>query len=170
VVKKDAIRYELADLKASMKAIRESGKDIAPETKRTLKVGMNLIAHTARGSMRNRSGGGGYPRAVAGGVKVRTTTLTLDKSGHEAAFGAEFGARRAWIFGRVTTQKSIGFRQFAPFGGSGFSLRGRVAGYHIGPAIKKFEPIITKDLNETVNRMIVSDQRKRGVKSRATGI
>ena len=152
-----------------MRGIQESGKDIGPEGKKTLKLGMNLIAARARGSMRSRSGGGGYPRNVAGAVTVRSTTLKLSKSGgFPYAFGAEFGARRAWIFGRVTSARSIGFKQFAPFGGSGFSLRGRVAGYHVGPAIAELEPVITKDLNDVVNQMIVNDQRKRGVKSRVS--
>ena len=152
-----------------MRGIRESGKDIGPEGKKTLKLGMNLIAARARGSMRSRSGGGGYPRNVAGAVTVRSTTLKLSKSGgFPYAFGAEFGANHVWVFGQVMKASSAGFRQFAPFGGSGFTLRGRTAGYHIGPAIKELEPLITKDLNDAVNQMIVNDQRKRGVKSRVS--
>ena len=170
MAKRDTIGFELVGLKASIRGIVASGRGITSATKLEMKVGMNLIAQDARSSMSSRSGGGGYPRDAGDAIRVKAATLELNTGSHPYAFGAEFGARRAWIFGEVTTAKSINFAQFAPFGGSGFALRGRVAGYHIGPAIVKWEPLLTAQLNKSINEMLVKDQRKRGVNSRLVAI
>lgn len=125
--------------------------------------GAKTTARKAQKKVRSRPGGGTYPRR-AGMITFqrRPPAVVVAASRFPWAIGAEWGSRSAWVFGRRVPATSISRRQFPPFRGNTFSLKGR-AGYLVAPVLRRDADGIGKDALEEVLDEYVGELRKRGV-------
>ena len=166
--KVDKKLYEVKGLNESIAAMRSITGKLTPASNKAIRRGMSQIVGRARGSARSRTGGGTYPRDVAGHYTARLNTITLSRGSGSTGYGfaAEFGSDYSMVFGRPDSGAKP--PHFAPHlsGGFGFAIRGRVPGYHLGPAITALEKPITIELNEDLNRMMQLEFRRKGIDSK----
>jgi len=125
---------------------------------------MKAIRVLAVSNMQGRSGGGTYPRR-AGMITTRAQGIVLNAgSTYPWAFGAEFGAERAWVFGRVTSQSKLAKRQFAPWGTNRMRLRGRsFQGWLIAPAMVEADPFISNGILRQIEELVREANNRAGV-------
>jgi hypothetical protein len=75
---------------------------------------------------------------VGRSATMKGAAVTLKGGKYPWAWGAEYGARRAWVFGRVTTQNQLRRRQFPVWRGNQFVTRGVSGpGWIIQPALRE---------------------------------
>ena len=76
----------------------------------------------ARGRIGGRPGGGTYKRPSSRGIKRKRTGTDVDivLQGDPTLLGAEFGTRRAWVFGRVMSASRLARRQYAKYNRRGY--------------------------------------------------
>lgn len=106
-----------------------------------LRDGAKTIQTAAQFRLRARPGGGAYPRRsgmIGRSAGAKGAGVTLRGGRYPWAWGAEFGAKRAWVYGRVTSASRLRRRQFPIWRGNQFVVRGRSGpGWIIQPAIRE---------------------------------
>jgi hypothetical protein len=157
-------------LSEAMRALSKVSKETGAEAKGLIRDAAKSIQAGAQKRMRTRPGGGAYPRRK-GMIRYSATNkggavgITSRGSRYPWGGGAEFGAKRAWVFGRVTTQGQLSRRQFPVWRGNQFVVRGRSGpGWLIQPEIRAQLPTIEQDLAAGLSELIDRELRKAGVK------
>lgn len=115
----DAV-IEVDGLKESLTALRRFDDATKRAVPKALRDGAAVIRVEAQDRLGGRPGGGSYPRRRgmirSGAQAARASAYVGYKASALArypwALGAEFGANRAWVFGRVTLQSELSRRQF----------------------------------------------------------
>ena len=154
---KPVIKFVSKDAQKAVQALGDVDRLVQLEVRKLVKAGMKAVRGVAVANMSGRAGGGTYPRrsgmisAMADGVRLNAG------SAYPWAFGAEFGAHKAWVFGRVSSQDALSRRQFAPWGGNQIRIRGQTyRGWLIAPAMAELDkflpPLMMKQINELVQR------------------
>lgn len=122
--------------------------------------------------MRGRPGGGTYKRSAAivkSSANTKGAKVTLQVSKVPWAQAAELGTRRAWVYGRTTTQGRLRRRQFPVYRGwfesPGVTKVG--PGWFLQPTIRQELPDMVDDLGEELNDLLRDTMRRSGVKTRA---
>lgn len=133
-------RLEVEGLTESIKALTRVDRELGARARDLIRTEAVIIAADAKSRLGNRPGGGTYPRR-AGMIRRKANQkgaeIGLAVSRYPWARGAEFGAKRAWVFGRVTTQGKLRRRQFPVWRGNQFVVRGGSGpGWVIQPAIR----------------------------------
>lgn len=113
-------RIEVDGLKESLTALRRFDTDTKKAVPKALRDGAGVIRVDAQNRLGGRPGGGTYPRrrgAIRSGAQAAQASAWVGyKSSALArypwALGAEFGANRAWVYGRTTLQRLLRRRQF----------------------------------------------------------
>lgn len=138
------------DLSAAIRAIGKFDKELQTEAKQALRDGAQTIQKSAQRKALRKPGGGTYParRGMVGRSATGTGAgIKLKGKRYPWAWGAEYGAKRAWVFGRVTTQAKLSRRQFAVWRGNQFVVRGRSGpGWLIQPAIRENVDAVTEQI------------------------
>lgn len=158
----DAVAVE--GLTQSIKALSSASKEAGAEAKGLIRTEAKHIQRKAQGKMARRSGGGSYPRrkgAIRYGAtqKGGTISITAGKGDrYPWIFGAEFGAKRAWVYGRVTTQGRLKRRQFPVWRGNRFVVRGGSGpGWLVQPAIREELPGVTRRIEAGMSELIARE-------------
>lgn len=133
---------------------REAGRT----ARALLADGAKTIQHAAQAKLGRRPGGGTYPRRtgmVGRSASAKGAGVTLRGGRYPWAWGAEYGARRAWVWGRVTVQSKLRRRQFPIWRGNQFVVRGRGGpGWIIQPAIRENLDRVLEGIADGLERVI----------------
>lgn len=159
-----AVTIVSKDARNAAKAIGVVDREVQREIKGLIKLGVRAARQRAVGNMKARHGGGTYPRR-AGMIEAMVDSIKLNRgSQYPWAFGSEFGAQRAWVFGRVTSQEKLSRRQFAPHGANSVTIRGQTyRGWLIAPAMEELDKFLTPAILEEIQTLVAVEHRKRGV-------
>ena len=89
----------------------------------------------------------------------RGAAVVLEQQRFPWAWASELGAHRAWVFGRTTLQRRLRRRQFAPYRGNRFVVRGsRGPGYIIQPVIRseidRMEKMVSDEISDALGRSL----------------
>lgn len=163
-----SLGVEVEGLTESIKALTKVSKEAGAEAKGLIRDGAKHIQSKAQGKMARRSGGGSYPRRK-GAIRYSATqrggaiSITSGKgSRYPWIFGAEFGAKRAWVYGRVMSASRLGNRrQFPVWRGNQFVERGANGpGWLVQPAIREELPKVTRDIEAGLSDLIAREIRR----------
>ena len=148
----DTFAVRADDLAAAIRALGRFDRDLQAEAKDALRDGAKTIQTAAQKKIPGRPGGGSYPRRKGMVGRSRTAKgagITLRGKKYGYAWGAEYGAKRAWVYGRVTTQGKLSRRQFPVWRGNQFVVRGKSGpGWIIQPAIRENIDKVTDQIAE----------------------
>lgn len=146
---------EVDGLEETRKAFRAMAKR-APDDLADIMVDVaGDMVGRSRGRIGGRPGGGSYRRPRGSGIKAKRRGRDVDivLQGDPTLLGAEFGARRAWVFGRVLSASKLKRRQYAKY-----NQRGYIVGEEFTPnriarrdriVVKRFE---RKNIIRQLNR------------------
>ena len=133
---------EVDGLDETARAFREMAKK-APDDLADIMVDIAAdMVGRSRGRIGGRPGGGSYKRPGGGGIKAKRTGQDVDivLKGAPTLLGAEFGTRRAWVFGRVMSATKLKRRVFAKY-----DRRGYIVGEEFTPnRIARRDRIVAK--------------------------
>jgi len=164
----DAYAVRADDLSAAVRALGRFDRDLQREAKDALRTGAKTIQAAAQAKVARRPGGGTYPRRrgmVGRSVTQRGAGIKLRGKKYPWAWGAEWGAKRAWVFGRVTTQGKLSRRQFPVWRGNQFVIRGRSGpGWIIQPAIRENLDRVTEQIVDDLGDVMYRALRQAGLK------
>lgn len=154
---------ESKDLDQAIRALKRTDADEAAAE--SFRKSTPEVVKDARSNLASRNGGGTYPR--------RRGMITEDRDGvrlnvggtYPWAKGAEFGANSVWVFGRRLPASSARRRQFAPWSGAAFTIKGRT-GHLIGDAIRENVDDMADEAVEAVADEYVANLKKAGVPAR----
>jgi hypothetical protein len=151
--KQTAIQTE--GLTESLRALKRVDDDLGNEARELLRAAAKVIQVDAQGRPGRRPGGGSYPRRrgmVGRSATSQGAAVTLRGARYPWAWGAEFGAKRAWVFGRVLIQSRLRRRQFPVWRGNQFVVRGSSGpGWIIAPAIRANLDRVTKQVADGID-------------------
>jgi len=155
------------DLAPALRALKQVDKDAAKHVTDSLKDSAKSVQTEAKARLSRRPGGGTYKRSP-GGIRVfseqRGTGITLAARRYPWLAGAEYGAKQAWVFGRVTTQGRLRRRQFPVWRGNQFVVRGKSGpGWIVQPSIRRQLPRIIDDAEEAIGDTFTQAMRQQGV-------
>ena len=157
------VRIVSKDAQRAVQALGDIDRQVQLEVRRLVKTGMKAVRVMAVANMRRRAGGGTYPRR-AGMIEAMSDGVRLNTGAYPWAAGAEFGAHKAWVFGRVTSQDALSRRQFAPWGGSQIRIRGQsFKGWLIAPAMQELDRFLPDIMMKQINGLVQDSHRKRRV-------
>lgn len=164
----DPARLEVEGLSEALKAINRFDREKGAAARDVLREGAKIVQADARSRM--GAGGGRYPSRVGmigRSASSRGAAIKLAGKRYPWAWGAEFGARRAWVFGRVTTQNRLRKRTFPVWRGNQFVVRGRGGpGWLIQPAIRanleRVSTLVADGLDEVLDDAMRSAGVPRG--------
>lgn len=150
--------YKVDGLTEALRALNRVNKEAGTMARELVREGAKTIQTEAQRRARGRAGGGTYPRRmgmIGRSASTKGGAIKLAGSKYPWAWGAEYGARRAWVFGRVTTQGRLRRRQFPVWRGNQFVVRGASGpGWLIQPAIRaKLERVLT-DMADGLSELI----------------
>lgn len=160
VSRDDTFAVGADDLAAAIRALGRFDRDIQAEAKDALRAGAKTIQTAAQKKLMRKPGGGSYPARK--GMIGRSTTakgagIRLRGKRYRWAWGAEYGAKRAWVFGRVMTQGRLARRQFAVWRGNQFVVRGRTGpGWIIQPAIRENVDKVTERIADDLSQLFAT--------------
>jgi hypothetical protein len=153
-------------LAESIKALAYIERDLGNAARGALRDAAKVVQFDAQRRISGRPGGGSYPRRrgmVGRSGTNKGAAVKLRGSKYPWAWGAEYGAKRAWVFGRVTTQGQLRRRQFPVWRGNQFVVRGRGGpGWAIQPAIRRNLPRVTADIEEALGELVREAFRRQG--------
>ena len=133
---------EVDGLDETVKAFRAMAKK-APDDLADIMVDVAAdMVGRSRGRIAGRPGGGSYRRPRGSGIKSKRRGQDVDivLQGDPTLLGAEFGARRAWVFGRVLSATKLKRRQYAKY-----DRRGYIVGEEFTPnRIARRDRIVAK--------------------------
>lgn len=127
-------------LTEALRGLAKVDREAGSAARDLLKESAATIQKAAQARLAGRPGGGTYPRRT--GMVGRSASnkgggISLKGSRYPWAWGAEFGARRAWVYGKVNVQSNLRRRQFPIWRGNQFVVRGRGGpGWIIQPTIR----------------------------------
>ena len=156
-------------LTEAVKAMGKFSKAAGNEARSVMRVGAREIATLSKRRVGRRPGGGSYPRrsgmigysATGKGAAVK---LKGANPRYPMAWGAEYGAKRAWVFGRVTTQGKLRRRQYPVWRGNQFVTRGRSGpGWIIQPTIRENMDRVVADIADGLDLLLNAEMNKAGV-------
>lgn len=159
--------FEVDGLSEAVKAMSRFDKETGKAARDEMRAAAVKVQKAAQAKSKGRPGGGSYPRRlgmIGRSVTTKGAGINLRGKKYPWAWGAEFGARRAWVFGRVTTQGKLRRRQFPVWRGSQFVTRGRSGpGWIIQPTIRKMLPQITEEIADGMSKVLSDALTKAGV-------
>lgn len=136
-------------LKQTRTAMRKTPRDSARAIDNELEAIAKDVVKDSRRRLSSRKGGGSYQRHP-NAISARQGDVEIRQAG--TMIGAEFGAARAWVFGRVMQQRQLSKRQFGKPNDEGnivgpdFNKRG------LSRQEKRLEAAGWKSLNRTLDR------------------
>ncbi len=149
---------EVEGLTEALKALSRFDRETGQEARSVLREGAKLIQTKSQAKLGRRPGGGSYPRRrgmIGRSVTLRGGGINLKGRRYPWAWGAEFGAKRAWVFGKVTVQSRLRRRQFPIWRGNQFVVRGRGGpGWIIQPTIRENIDRVTRDIADGIDDLI----------------
>jgi len=148
-----------ADFGADLAAV---AKRLIPPDRAALRKAMVApvqdMQREAKGRVSVRPGGGTYkrmPGAIRAGAAPTKASVWIgypNPGRYPTALGAEYGARRAWVYGRVTTQGKLRRRQFPVWRGNQWQVMGSSGvGWILLPVIRRRFPAMQKAVIEAVD-------------------
>lgn len=155
-------------LSESIRALGKVSRDLANEARGLIRDEAKHLQREAQSRLQRRPGGGSYPRRkgmIRYGATNRGGTLSIVAGNrYPWAFGAEFGARRAWVFGRVTSAAVLSRRQFAPWAGNQFRVTSPSGpGWIVQPTIRDNLPRIKREISSGLSDLLERELRAAGV-------
>lgn len=151
-------------LTEALRGLNRVDRDAGKAARLLLADGAKTIKAAAQAKVGRRPGGGSYPRRsgmVGRSATAKGAGVTLRGARYPWAWGAEFGARRAWIYGRVTLASKLRRRQFPIWRGNQFVVRGRGGpGWIIQPAIRENIDRVLEGIAEGLERTIADAVRR----------
>lgn len=160
-------RLDVEGLTEAIKALNRANRDLGREARSLIRDEAVIISADAKARLGRRPGGGTYPRK-SGMIRRKTNQkgaeIGLKGSRYPWAFGAEFGAKRAWVWGLVTLQSKLRQRQFPVWRGNQFVVRGGGGpGWVIQPAIRDNLPAAATRIAVGIGELFDTALRKEGV-------
>lgn len=143
-------------LSEALRGIAVFDRELGAAARDVIREGTKTIQFAAQRKI--GSGGGRYPKRS--GMIGRSTTnrgggIKLAGAKYPWAWAAEFGARRAWVFGRVTTQGRLRRRTFPVWRGNQFVTRGSAGpGWMIQPAIRQNLDRVTREIADGLDEIL----------------
>lgn len=140
------IGLEIDGLLETVRASARMERTIEREGIRAMRQDAREVVREARSILERRPGGGTYKRMPAD-VGVIGERVVLRRGG--TMIGAEFGASRAWVFGRVLSQGELSRRQYPP---------SKRSGYVVGPIYNESRKVVerTAEMEEELMRSVVT--------------
>lgn len=167
-------RLEVDGLTEAIKALSRFDKETGKEARDLLREGAKTIQKASQRKLSGRPGGGSYPRRkgmIGRSASQKGGGITLRQKKYPWAYAAEFGAKRAWVFGRVTTQAKLRRRQFPVWRGNRFVVRGRSGpGWIIQPAIRENIDKVTRKIADGLFDLLITTLNRAGVPRGRTGV
>lgn len=152
---KQAVHVE--GLTESIKALGKVDKELADEARNLIREGVKVVQADAKRRYSRRPGGGGYPHtpgAVRRKSNMKGAEISLEVDRYPWSAGAEFGARRAWVFGRVMSAGALRRRQFPVWRGNAFVVRGAAGpGWIVQPAIRANLDDIEEAIGDGIDKL-----------------
>lgn len=159
------LRLEVEGLSEALRGINRFNKELGAASRDVIREGAKVIQFDAR--RRLGAGGGRYPKRagmIGRSASSRGAGIKLAGRKYPWSWGAEFGARRAWVYGRVTTQNAMRRRTFPVWRGNQFVVRGRGGpGWIIQPAIRANIERVTEQIATGLDRVLNEAMRQAGV-------
>ena len=119
----------LAETRKAFRAMAREAPDDLADIMEDLAADM---VGRSRSRVGSRPGGGTYKRPRSGSIQAKRSgknvDIVLNPSGSPTLLGAEFGTRRAWVFGRVMSASKLKRKQYA-----GYDQRGHIVGEEFTP-------------------------------------
>lgn len=156
-------------LTESIKALKKASDETGAEARLLIRDAAQSVQQGAQKRAKSRPGGGSYPRRkgmIKRSATNRGAAVAVTGRGSRYPWGpaAEYGAKRAWVYGRVTTQGSLRRRQFPVWRGNQFVIRGRSGpGWLVQPEIRKQLPRIEQELGQGLRELLDRELRRAGV-------
>lgn len=150
-------------LSQALRGLTKVDKEAGTAARDLVRAAAKDIQTRAQAKMGRRPGGGSYPRRA--GMIGRSASnkgggISLKGGRYPWAWGAEFGARRAWIYGRGNIQTNLKRRQFPIWRGNQFVIRGRGGpGWIIQPTIRENLDRVLADISEGLEALIAKAVR-----------
>jgi len=142
-------------LSETIRALGKINPKLKAEAVDVLRDGAKKVQSAAQG----RIGTGGYRMGTQRGMIGRSATskgagIKLRASKYPWAYAAEYGEASAHVYGRAVRQSVFKARTAAPFKPPTSSdLSKNRGGYMIQPAIRKFIPVMTKDVSVRLTKI-----------------
>lgn len=150
-----AHRVEVDGLAETITALGRVDRELAAEARAELRNAAKTVKVTAQTRLTTRPGGGTYPRRrgmIGHRASGKGAAVLLRGDKHPWAWGAEFGAKRAWVWGQVTTQGRLRKRQFPVWRGNQFVVRGVSGpGWIIQPTIRRLLPRLEEEVADGIS-------------------
>jgi hypothetical protein len=160
----------VADIKVeglteAIRALNRANRDLGAEARGVLREAAITVQTAARARM--GAGGGNYPHRagmIGRSASSKGAGVSLKVGRYPWAYGAEFGAKRAWVFGRVMSAGKLRRRQFPVWRGNQFVVRGSSGpGWLIQPAIRDNLPKITQRVADGLDEIFDKAMSSAGV-------
>ena len=156
------------DLSSAIRALGKVDKAAQKEAVQVLREAAIKGQRESQARLTVRPGGGSYPRRrgqYGRFADQKGAGLKLAGAKYPWAWGAEFGAKRAWLpRGQVTLQSKLRRRQFPVWRGSPKVVRGKAGpGWIMYPTIRRLLPEIETDLQKGLADVFERSMRQAGV-------
>jgi len=152
-----------ATFAVAAKRLAKVDKGMRSDLRKAMVKPVQEMQREAKGRVSVRPGGGTYkrmPGAIRAGAAPTKASVWIgypNPGSYPTALGAEYGAKRAWVFGRVTSQGKLSRRQYPVWRGNQWQVRGSSgAGWIVLPVIRQRFPAMERDVVDAIDDVFVA--------------